>query len=181
MLPKCNSPLVFIARSSDVFKLLILEGFLTCQSDCTLHVCPASLSHRCGEEGPRVQEEWLCPPYSLTLAFEVSTAGCHIHTPLSSESQDLPAATWQSSWQLWRVGGHMFQCGVLQKQSTSDLGVWSGVLKWVYTVISHFSIVQMIVEWYLGHCRENGSDVTFPFSNTLDCGDSWKDIIKCQR
>lgn len=57
--------------------------------------------------------------------------------------------------------------------------VWSP--EWVYTVISHFSIVQMIVEWYLGHCREKGSDVTFPFSNTLDCGDAWKDIIKCQR
>lgn len=70
MLPKCSSPLIFIDGSSDVFKLLILEGFLTCRSNCTLRVCPASLSHRCGEEGPRVQEEWLCPPYSLTVAFE---------------------------------------------------------------------------------------------------------------
>lgn len=113
MSPKCSLPLIFIAHSCGVFKLWILEGFLTCQSDCTLRVCPASLSHRGGEEGPRVQEERLCPPYSLNVAFEVSTAGCHTHTPLSSESRDLPAVTWQCLWQLWRVGGHMFQCVLL--------------------------------------------------------------------
>lgn len=81
MLPKCSSPLIFIAHSSDVFKLSILEGFLTCQSECTLRVCPASLSRRGGEAGPRVQEERLCPPHSLNVAFEVSTAGSHTHAP----------------------------------------------------------------------------------------------------
>lgn len=93
MFTTCRSHPFCIAHSSVIdFKPLILEGFFTCRSDGTLRMCQAFPSHRGREEGPRVQEERLCPPHSLHVAFEVSTWRLPQTHALSSESRDFPGS-----------------------------------------------------------------------------------------